>query len=385
MSYIAGYTSRVLDKILSVCKNSDYYRLLVEAINELSCTRKVEINDNVITSVAEHCAIFNRYNTISNCITLSVSFSKLNSKINPVYVVLAGSLIPLDNADYPRGIILNSDKKNLVKLSLWEQKKRKQFPLYLEALKAGKFDNRIEKFEFNQKNTLLEVKSIFQRKQSSFVTQVSATNIFLLEKVLFSIQNIPKIIYLSLEEVANRLLIKYLSKKKSIVEEILINNSEKTFTNLYGVPTCWTKDTGSFLFWYNNEGKLKPLKLNGECLTNEYVTIPITKVNILNSIVKKEIYPSVFTALLVTVILPNIGTVGGKQQGVYLKKMIDYVRLYNHCEISDNINNVNWGIHPPIGPYLVNKPKKVSSLYLASNPPSYESIKQYMQNEKCDI
>ena len=94
-----------------------------------------------------------------------------------------------------------------------------------------------------------------------------------------------------------------------------------------------------------------------------------------------KLYPSVFVSLLLTNILTNLPTLGGKRQGVYLKNMVDYFNEYNFQVASHEINNINWGIHPSIAQYLNSELKEVSGIYLISNPPSKQQYENYISNE----
>ncbi|MBK9564522.1 MAG: hypothetical protein IPO37_04855 [Saprospiraceae bacterium] len=111
-----------------------------------------------------------------------------------------------------------------------------------------------------------------------------------------------------------------IEKEDIVIENFIFNNYTKTYNYLFDVPTCWNNDKGSFLFWYEQDKKLFPLKFQESFFSNELIKINLTKQEILTQLKINKLYPSVFVSLLPTNIITNLPTLGGKRQGVYLKE-----------------------------------------------------------------
>jgi hypothetical protein len=368
-----------LDKMLSVKVNTYYTSLLFEIINEVS-GENISLDDLVITSVAEHCTFPNSYNTASNILTIGKGFANYSTNKRKYFIVLSGSLVPLDNADYPRGFFYNRTLSQIDKIPLWENKVRKSFPLIQPNVAEDRLPQK--NFNYNQSKYVHYICDFLRDNQKPYFQQICQINSKLYNELVSESEYSPKIIFLSLEDIALKFLNLLIEKEDIVIENFIFNNYTKTYNYLFDVPTCWNNDKGSFLFWYEQDKKLFPLKFQESFFSNELIKINLTKQEILTQLKLNKLYPSVFVSLLLTNIITNLPTLGGKRQGVYLKRMIDYFNEYNIQETSHHINNVNWGIHPSIGKYLNSELEEVSGIYLISNPPSQHQYENYISYEK---
>lgn len=379
---IKQHIQTTLDRMLSVKVNTYYTSLLFEVINKVS-EENISLDDLVITSVAEHCTFPNSYNTVSNILTIGKGFASYPTNKRKYLIVLSGSLVPLDNTDYPRGFFYNRTLSQVDRIPLWTQKVRKSFPLIQSNVAKNKLQNK--KFNYNQSKQINFIYNFLCNNPIPYYQQVCKINSKFYNQLVNQDEYSPKVIFLSLEDIALKFLNLLIEKEDFLVEMLIFNNFIKTYNYLFNVPTCWNNEKGSFLFWYEQGKKLYPLKFQHSFFSNELIKINFTKEEILTQLKLNKLYPSVFVSLLLTNIITNLPTLGGKRQGIYLKKMIDYFNEYNIHVASQEINNVNWGIHPSIAKYLNSELEEVSGIYLISNPPNKQQYENYISNEKCNI
>lgn len=377
---IEQHINEIINRMLGVKSNPYYASLLYQIINDVS-GEDITLDDLVITSVAEHCTFPNSFNTVSNILTMGKGFSAYKTKQRKFFIIMSGSLIPLDNADYPRGFFYNDSLETIRKFPLWESKIRKSFPLIQPAVALNRIP-KTQSFDFKQSKSIDFISDYLSASQEPYYRQVCNINSFLYNDFFSCEQSPPKIIFLSLEDVALKFLNLLIEKDDKIINTFIFNHFRQTYDALFNVPTCWNNDKGSFLFWYEKDTKLLPLKFTGEFIENDVVKIELTKQNLIDKLKIKKLYPAVFTSLLLTNIMPNLPTLGGRRQGLYLKKMIEYVNQYNEINVSHEINNVNWGITPNIAPYLNKDLKIISGIYLLSNPPTSEKYSRYILSEE---
>lgn len=375
---IKQHIQATLDRMLSVKVNAYYTSLLFEIINEVS-GENISLDDLVITSVAEHCTFPNSYNTVSNILTIGKGFASYPTNKRKFFVVLSGSLVPLDNADYPRGFFYNHTLTEIGKIPLWENNIRKSFPLIQSNVSEERYPNKV--FNYNQSNIIDFICNFLRNNPMPYYQQICQINSELYNQLVSESEYSPKIIFLSLEDIALKFLNLLIEKEDIVINNFIFNNFTKTYNYLFDIPTCWNNEKGSFLFWYEQDKKLVPLKFQENLLSNELISINLTKEDILTQLKLNKLFPSVFVSLLLTNIITNLPTLGGKRQGIYLKKMIDYFNEYDLQEASHEINNVNWGIHPNIARYLNSELEEVSGIYLISNPPSKQQYENYISNE----
>jgi hypothetical protein len=380
MISVKKHIDSVLNNILSVTHIQPYYNLIIKTIEEQSKI-KFTPKDIVIMSSAEHFSVFNHYKTFSNILTIASysSFWKNHESENIYLVILADSLIPMDNADYPRGIVLNSSQNELHHYPLFSKKYRKSFPLYMNNSGIKSIDIDCGSYPFNQSKILHEINMIFNC-QDTFFNQVSDTNTFLYNKMLHNVFPKPQLLYLSLEKTVIEILIKLLKMNDFFCDEFIINNHERTYNALSETRTCWGNNKGSFLFWHCDEGKLIPCKLEKKNIISEKKKFLLQQEELIGYLETGQLMPGGFLSLAIAAILPNFATIGGIPQSLFLLKMIDYIDTYYRIGISRSINNYNWGIHPEIMSCVNGKVHISTSVYLAANPLTAEQLDYYLNN-----
>lgn len=379
MDSISTYTNKILTKMSTVVQNEPYFSSVLSSIEQYSKV-KFNINDKIIMSTAEHFGVYNHYKTFSNTFTISYEAHKKYKDINTYFIILADSLIPLDNADYPRGIISNIGKDKLRKTPLFTKKHIKSFPYYLNNSKIPIKDFDIIDDSFGQAEVLSDIKRLLDSGKDYF-NRIFDANSYLYNKILSNVNGKPRLIYLSLEQVAITVLIHMLENDDTFCNDFILNNHLRTYNYLYGVRTCWGENNGSFLFWHNDNGKLRSCKLRNNTIYSDTKVFELTKTSIVDNLHNGLLLPGGFLSLAVVTILPNFPTIGGVPQKIFLGKMIEYINNYSSVIINPNINNSNWGIHPDISKYLPKSPQLTTAIYLAANPPSTNQLDNYFTNE----
>ena len=354
-----------------------YYNLVVSII-EKECNSAFNPDDLKIMSVAEHYAVFNHFKTYSNVFT--IASNPMSHKNNARFIVLADSLIPMDNADYPRGVVYNKSANCLEYHPLISKKLRKAFPLFLHY--NGIMPRLIieDNLAFNQDVIIGRINRIIESSRS-FFSAISDINKYLYEATIPFV-NKPHLYYLSLEKVATELLLSLLESDDELCREFVLSNFERTYKALFGVRTCWGNNKGSFLFWHNYKGALYPCKLKNDFIESEYLRFSLSRQSIIDYLNNFELIPGGFLSLFMVSILPNWPTIGGFPQFDFFQKMINYVEQNSDLSIDENLNNYNWGIHPDICQCLKTGVNTCSTIYIAANPVSDLNIIDYLKSNR---
>ncbi len=382
MISINDHLDKIVCNMRGVSPRVSYFSSLLSIIeDECNCT--FNSSDFIIMSAAEHYAVFNHFKTFSNVFTLATVPSIGNN--NTHLVILADSIIPLDNADYPRGIAINQDSFHLLYNPLISKKFRKWTPLTLnyKGIKPKPINNRT--FSLNQENVIWHINNIIETSDTLFVA-ISDINKYLYKESLSQIAK-PRLHYLSLERVVMKFLLTLLQKGDDpFCEEFIFSNLERTFESLYGVRTCWGDNKGSFLFWHQFEGKLFPCRLYcRNYIESDVKRFELSKESLINSLMNFELIPGGFLSLSLASIVPNFPTIGGFPQYHFLQKMIDYIVRNSDLEVDNRINNFNWGVHPEIGESFCLNMGSCSTVFLAANPLPETVIRNYCKSNNIII
>lgn len=301
------------------------YRTLLQEIIGFPCS-------DVIISTSEHLAPFNSLASIS---FLLPQMAIQRSALRPpkTIVVLAGSLIPLDNADYPRGFVLPAGARP-DRFNLFPRRLLKMCPALLSSIKLSDLS---EASAFFNRYPWLE--RIFADDVSfpSYAYQMGAC----MEKLAghWLQPNAPNSLrVLPLEDVARQILIRLLESRDPIIERLLFNEHTRAclFRKLHGVFCAWGNTQGSFLFWAAEGGRL--IRLREECgeLVGMKTRVRLQSHSLLQALRSEQLWPGVFLSLLCVSYLPNLPIAGGPKQLHYFQAMILAVNdlLVSHQETS---------------------------------------------------
>lgn len=379
MVTIKEHTDHIIRNAWQTEPRNPYFNLVLSII-EKECGHHFILDNPLLMSVAEHYAVFNHFKTFSNVFTIAAN---PNLSDNTHLIVMADSLIPMDNADYPRGVVINQHDGSLEHYPLFSKKYRKGFPLALQY--NGIIPKLIEKDYgvFDQNIVISQINKIIETGNNLF-SIISNINNVLYERALANIHK-PHLHYVSLERVATQLLVSLLESGDEMCNEFILSNFERTYNSLYGVRTCWGENHGSFLFWHHHNGILYPCKLVENCIESSFKKFSLSKQSLIDYLNSSILVPGGFVSLLMTTILPNWVTIGGHPQYGFLQRMIDYVNQYSKIGVDNRINNYNWGVHPEIGHCLNLHVHDCSTIYLAANPLSEDDISLYINKNKIEL
>jgi len=293
-----------LYKNLQLNNNNKYTQLLK---NELG----IKNLNNSIFSTAEHIAPFNTINTVSFLLPqlLLQHFNKVEKKD---VIILGGSLVSLDNIDYPRGFYEISNSKKA--FNLFPQKARKNAVLLTDIVKFEDIKDKhnfFDKYDFLRKN--------FMKKYQNFAYQQSEIMEKIIKEWLF---NSGKIIVKPLEQVAKNILIKLLENDDKSIK-LLFKNIEIFKRDTYNVFCSWNETKGTFLFWEVTNKKLNKINFNDNIFKGKNISFGLDFKEILILLKNNKILPSVSLSLFIVSWLPNIPIAGGHKQYWYWQYMIE--------------------------------------------------------------
>ena len=281
--------------------------------NYLKDELEISNMDDCIFSTAEHIATFNIKNTVSFLLPqLLLQHFKILKKRN--IVILGGSLVSLDNMDYPRGFYLIDDKKRA--FNLFSQKQKKTTTLLNDQLAYENIQDKnrdifFKKFEFLKKE--------FQIYHKDFAHQQSEIMKNIIQKWSFDSGDI----YIKpLEYVSKNILIKLLETNDNSIS-LLFNNIEIFKQDTYNIFCSWTETKGTFLFWEVEEKRLNRIIYNDKKFIGKNLKFTANSTEILKLLKHNKILPSVSLSLFIVSWLPNIPIAGGHRQYWYWQYMIE--------------------------------------------------------------
>ncbi|MFZ4857816.1 MAG: hypothetical protein ACOYL3_15600 [Desulfuromonadaceae bacterium] len=272
---------------------------------------------STILSTAEHIAPFNSFSTISYLYPiLMLQEAGIIPRTN--IAILAGSLIPLDNTDYPRGFVLPYASAN--KANLFSNKYLKCSPVLLRPTSMTEQLN-----ELLRRYPFLE--SIFKAQYENYAEQMAVAMVQIAQQWFKQSGTIH--VY-SIENVAKAILIKLLKSDDIIVNKLLFDKKVRSclHSKLFNVFCAWGKARGSFLFWArDSKCKLVRLEMSTDGLflqsCNHDINLRLDKNTLLEMLESKAIWPSAYLSLFITSYLSEIPVAGGRKQYHYYRHMIE--------------------------------------------------------------
>ena len=269
--------------------------------------------DDYIFSTAEHIAPFNTKNTVSFLLPqLLLQHFKIVKKRK--IVILGGSLVSLDNMDYPRGFYLIDKKKRA--FNLFSQKQKKTTTLLNDRLTYENIQDKNKDIFFQEFKFL---KKEFQIYHESFAHQQSNIMKNIVQKWSFDSGDV---LIKPLEHVAKNILIKLLKVDDTSIN-LLFENIEIFKQDTYNIFCSWTETKGTFLFWEVQEQRLNRIIYEDKRFIGQNIEFTINRKEILKLLIENGILPSVSLSLFIVSWLPNIPIAGGHRQYWYWQYMIE--------------------------------------------------------------
>jgi|GEM_PF-6465769 len=273
------------------------------------------LDQKIIFNTAEHFGFSNGFFLQSNIFTANIEKFKAH-KFN---IVLACSNISFREASKPSTIVWNGESTRLSAAN------DSNCTIYSAPC-------------FNEERWLKtpeEFRNLISYEQlptSCFMDQLSYINSTLWERSFCQDPGFPKLIYLSLEEIATQLIIESIQSKDLIFQFCFDPENFRFMINTFdGLPYCWEQqDRGTHLFWYNVSSKSKyPLRFDGyHCLTYKDFKLKLNPDEIIEKLTDKTIIPGTFLSHLI-LLHNNARVLGGPLQ---LLAMPDIWRRW--CEVN---------------------------------------------------
>jgi hypothetical protein len=270
--------------------------------------------ENVLISTAEHTAPFNRAHTVSFLLPQLI-LQQAGLKPRAPILILAASLIPLDNEHYPRGFLLPQGRFNL-----FPCRQRKKSPALLPPAKA------LEKTgapAFFSRYPWL--RRVFQEERShtSYARQISGCMEGMAQQ-WFPEAPPGNVRVRPLEEVARQMLIRLLEADDALLGQLLFDNRIRGLVarDLLGIFCAWGQTQGSFYFWGAQDAGVARLREENGHLLGASWRIPLEKDSLLDFLRAGRLWPGVFLSLLMVSFFPNLPISGGPKQLHYYRLMI---------------------------------------------------------------
>jgi hypothetical protein len=275
--------------------------------------------DGVRITTAEHSAPYNRASTISFVLPQLAMQKERLVPPTPI-LVLAASLVPMDNSHYPRGFYIpegeaRNDRFNLVPKSL-----RKRSPLLLPPACVKTLPDAERFFELYP-----WIKGEFDDAalSSTYAHQMTAC----MQRIIAQwVPDDPSacVHVRPLEDIACRFLIELLERRDPGLNRMLFDSHarKQLAVELDGVACAWGERHGSFLFWGSHQGQVVRLREVDNHLIGEDTRIPFEPDAVRYALCAGKLLPGVFLSLLAVSYFPNLSVSGGARQLQYFRQMI---------------------------------------------------------------
>ena len=326
-----------------------------------------EIRDSVINqlksyyfvSTADHIGPIVHPFFVNSDILIALSLLAHPDPVLQNIIVLGCANVSVDNHTSPRGLFFHSQvggKLQEHRLPFFSANTRPSsvyhLPPYGEAqlnklyheLKIKLDKGEIQKDQYEKVVSLL--REIYHKDElfmaSSYAEQVSKTN-FHLWKKLFQKSGVklPNLIYLELEDIACKLIIKYHLYQDTVINHMLFDPRyvpyiEQYFENIFG-SFSRTEYSGTYLFWAlsKKDGKRLQLWREGNYLVSkdESYKIELHPETLKKAMEAKEIVPGLLLDFSVVSFYYGLKCLGGFNQVNYLTLMKNaYIRMNTDLE-----------------------------------------------------
>jgi hypothetical protein len=325
------------------------------------------INKQKISLTANHHGVDYFAQSAQGTMLFTIMLRQQNVKQRAIPVIACAN-ISLNNITYPRGILIYGVRKNIIneipyKIPLFPDRYKTRAvwnipPINKEyvkmALKNVRYLYNTNMISVSSYRTILEVLeneylNEFVIGQNSYTDQAVILNYKLWKKIFKDNLSDVNVVYLSLEDIAAKLIEIDLYKADSLLNIILFDPEvrEKVISGLCRCKACWDsqilncdvdldrekRGVGTHFFWGGaKSGKrfslfLKSYKENSISLvgcsdnSDEIVNIPLDRDILAEKLRTKEIIPSLFLSYLVLSFARGITCVGGYYQSEYLPVM----------------------------------------------------------------
>ena len=278
------------------------------------------LRKNPIVSMADHHCIINHPVYLNSNILLSLFATNFSQEKNPIVAppILSFSAIPLNNAAYPRGILLGAPEGEK-RFSFFGTKQRHQTVCLTEPLSFSESEInhwvRHNKEGFTEdelgfiKEILLNLVSNSNIKNcDTFAEQTTVFNNWLWEKIFPGV----KLFFFPIEKLTKRFFLETLIKEKSsplynFLFNFPLEKQDELFNGIYGAWALnklekWQPGGGTSFFWgVNKEKRTIPLRRISGVLTSADESVKSVKWNpedLAQALEEERIIPSILSNYL---------------------------------------------------------------------------------------
>ena len=362
-----------------------YYQSLEDLTTEVHNYTAPLLGDKIANQVSEHIAkkpvvlSANHHGVdyFSHSVQGSLIFSLnslSNSDASSMVPIFSCGNVPLDNATYPRGLLLyNAGKSELDDMP-------KRLPIFSDRQKramtsvASAFDEpmiqraekRLEKMlaEKQVSRTLAVPLRIILREDykaptvmelESYSRQSVVLNSRIWRRLFSDLEDVPELVYLELEKIVGMLLRSDLMNPESLASYVMFDSSlrETVLRELDGAKACWNLDVleqrfhlnpldsskqkalkggGTNFFWgIDGSGRRVPLYLDTNCQRHPMLRgvddrgdrweLPYEPASILDALDDNRLLPSLFTCFTVLSFARGVSCLGGYFKDEYFPVM----------------------------------------------------------------
>lgn len=269
-------------------------------------------------------------------------------------IVLACANISVDNSSFPRGLFFHNvrdGKLQTHRMSFFSANTRPPavytLPPYtkvevekiLKELKTKLDKDEIGEMEYEKMSQLM--KEVYDQpdvyNSSTYMEQISKTNYKLWPRLFETSKvKLPNLVYLELEDIVVRLLIKHHLYQDTILNHILFDPTYEPYINQYfeGIFGSFSRadESGTYLFWALPKGSKRNLQLwrKGNFLVSkdESYKIELKPEVIQKAMEEKELIPGLLLAFSTVSFYYGVKCLGGFNQVNYLTHMKNgYIKM----------------------------------------------------------
>ncbi len=369
LEYSNKYTEQISQQPISP-RSQEFIDTMAEVVEErfdkiIANSVVEQLKKYYFVSTADHTGPINSSYFVNSNLIISAALLNKNDSILKNNIVLSCAKVSIENISFPRGLyfhnyingILNNHRlsffsshvKPSLVYNLPPYTKENIDQVYIN-LNKNLVKKEISEELYNKITDLL--KDIYDQsdvyKAKTYCEQISKTN-FLLWKRFFPENRVqlPNLIYLELEDITSKLIIKNHLQQNTIINKLLFdpqyeNFIETYFENIFG-SFSKQNSSGTYLFWALPSGAKYNFQLwrNGKFLTSkdgEY-KIELTPAAIKEALEKKELIPNLLLSFIVIACYYGVKCLGGFNQINYLTEMKDaYIKMNNDLKNNHDVD-----------------------------------------------
>lgn len=340
---LLDYQLQISQALSDRTRLGESYRAVLEEILGSS-------TDATVISTSEHVAPFNRAHTVS-FVWPQLGLQMAGMRAPFTVLILAGSIIPLDNSHYPRGFLLPKGAQPTWRFNLYPSSLNKAVPLLLSAANGDARDRSDRFFQaYSWLKPTLNGGGGFATLADQLAGCMEA-----ISSRWFDGAASGRVRVRPLEAVARQVILRLIEDDDQVVHSILFDSKVRNEIKrrLHGVFCAWGDRQGSFLFWGSRDSRVVRLQEHEGCLVGSGdIRIPLQQSDLVQRLRDGQLWPGVFLSLMAVSYLPNLPISGGPKQLSYYRQMIEALNLTVREKRGRNLSQLGYMNFDPGGIYL---------------------------------